>query len=61
MGKMVNGYDVTAKCAKGTKGWHFEINHGAKPVEQSEPEHRDYAAAMKAGTRRALEMDEPTD
>ncbi|MGE4064670.1 MAG: hypothetical protein AB7E79_14995 [Rhodospirillaceae bacterium] len=59
MGKIVNGFDVSAKCAKGNKGWHFEIMHGAKIVEQSEPEHRDYAAAMKAGTMRALEMDAP--
>jgi hypothetical protein len=59
MGKMVNGYDVTAKCAKGNKGWHFELMRGGQIVEQSEPEHRDYAAAMKAGTMRALEMDEP--
>lgn len=59
MGKMVNGYEINAKCAKGSKGWHFEIAHGGKLVEQSQGEHRDYAAAMKAGTMRALEMDGP--
>jgi hypothetical protein len=59
MGKLVNGYDVNAKKLIGAKGWHFEINHGGKQVEQSEPEHRDYAAAMWAGTMRALELDEP--
>jgi hypothetical protein len=59
MGKMVNGYDVTAKCAKGSKGWHFELMHGGKIVEQSDPEHRNYADAMKAGTMRALEKHEP--
>jgi hypothetical protein len=59
MGKKVNGYEIDAKKAVGAKGWHFEISHAAKPVEKGEPEHRDYAAAMKAGTMRALEMDEP--
>lgn len=61
MGKLVNGYDITAKKQIGAKGWHFEINHGTTRVEQSEPVHRDYGAAMKAGTMRALEMDEPED
>lgn len=59
MGKKVNGYEIDAKKVLGAKGWHFEIKHGATKVEQSEPDHRDYAAAMKAGTMRALEMDEP--
>lgn len=61
MGKMVNGFEVNAKCAKGSKGWHFEISRDGKPVEQSDPAHRDYGAAMKAGTMRALEMDVPEE
>jgi hypothetical protein len=59
MGKKVNGYEIDAKKAIGAKGWHFEITHGGKQIEQSEPEHRDYPTAMRAGTMRALELDEP--
>jgi hypothetical protein len=57
MGKLVNNFDVNAKRAVGAKGWHFEIRKGDVLVEQGEPEHRDYSAAMKAGTIRAMELD----
>ncbi len=60
MGKPVNGYTVNAKKeGAGRQGWHFEIHKGDELEEKSDPEFRDYAQAMKAGTLRATELDPP--
>ncbi len=57
MGKQVNGYDVTANKDSGDPGWHYDIRRGDEVVEKSDPEFRDYAKAMKAGTIHATELE----